>query len=160
MSNQSNTANIQTLEYVPSPATTFKVKRLHTDAKVPARANPTDAGFDLYAVEDVYVRPGNVVIAPTGIAIELQPGWEAQIRPRSGSAAKFGVTVVNSPGTIDADYRGEIKVILTSLFLTSFKKGDRIAQIVFQKVPAVELVESDCLSDTTRGAGGLGSTGA
>lgn len=163
MSKHSSTINT-TLEYVlnetPQPVAKFGVKRLNPDAKIPTKANPNDAGFDLYADADAYVRPGEVVIVPTGIALEMSPGWEAQIRPRSGNAAKFGVSVVNSPGTIDADYRGEIKVILTSLYLTSFKKGDRIAQIVFKQVPFVELVETDSLSDTERGAGGFGSTGA
>jgi dUTP pyrophosphatase len=101
------------------------------------------------------------VLVPTGLVFELPQGYEAQVRPRSGLALKHGITVLNSPGTVDADYRGEVKVLLVNLGSERFliQRGDRIAQVVIAPVTHVEIVAADALSDTTRGGGGFGSTG-
>ncbi len=119
--------------------------------------------MDLYAdVEnDVIIKPGEIALIPTGIAIELPPGYEAQIRPRSGLAINHGITILNSPGTIDSDYRGEIKIILINLGKKEFviKRGDRIAQMIVSKYTKVEWEETKELNTTKRGAGGFGHTG-
>ena len=123
------------------------------------------AGVDLLAAlgvsETMSIAPGKRAIVPCGFAIALPNGYEAQVRPRSGLAAKYGVTVLNAPGTIDADYRGEIKVILINHGEADFliRRGDRIAQMVVAPVSAVTLVEKEALDDTQRGAQGFGSTG-
>lgn len=121
------------------------------------------SGYDLFAAveEEITLTPGARALIPTGIAIAMPEGLEAQIRPRSGLAIKHGITCLNTPGTIDADYRGEIKVILINLGQESFivRRGERIAQMVFQTVPATELVWTDELDETARGAGGFGHTG-
>lgn len=123
------------------------------------------AGVDLLAAlgvsETVTIAPGKRAVVPCGIAIALPIGYEAQVRPRSGLAAKYGVTVLNAPGTIDADYRGEIKAILINHGDADFliRRGDRIAQMVVAPVSAVTLVETEALDDTQRGAQGFGSTG-
>jgi dUTP pyrophosphatase len=123
------------------------------------------AGFDLLAAipvhDPVTLVPGDHALVPTGLIFELPPGSEAQVRPRSGLAAKFGVTVLNSPGTIDADYRGEVSVILINLGKAPFtvKRGERIAQMIIAPVTRVKLREVTKLSSTRRGAGGFGSTG-
>jgi dUTP pyrophosphatase len=132
---------------------------------LPAYQTADAAGMDLVAAmptaEPVVLRPGARALVPTGLAFELPAGTEAQVRPRSGLAAKHGVTVLNSPGTIDADYRGEISVILInhgeSLFTIS--RGDRIAQVVFAPVSQAKMIETVTLTATRRGAGGFGSTG-
>jgi dUTP pyrophosphatase len=128
---------------------------------LPTRATPASAGFDLRAAEALTILPGAWRVVPTGIALAIPSGWEGQVRPRSGLAAKFGVTVLNAPGTIDADYRGEIKVPLVNLGPTPFvvERGERIAQILFAPVPAVELRVVDVLPDGARGDRGFGSTG-
>jgi len=130
---------------------------------LPNAATGGAAGLDLAAAIDVPLdlKPGARALVPTGLAIALPPGYEAQIRPRSGLAAKFGVTVLNAPGTIDADYRGEIKVILINHGETVFavEPSMRIAQMVVAPVTRARLVEVDNLDDTVRGAGGFGSTG-
>lgn len=138
----------------------LKVKRLNTRAKIPMYMTPGAAGMDLASIESVVIEVGDRRLVRTGIAIELEPGWEAQIRPRSGLAAKRGVTVLNSPGTVDADYRGEIGVILINCGTENFQimPGDRIAQLVVAPARQVEVVEVGELSDTERGAGGYGST--
>jgi dUTP pyrophosphatase len=117
--------------------------------------------MDLRAAEDVILPPGGRALVATGFAIALPEGFEAQVRPRSGLAARHGVTLLNSPGTIDADYRGEIKVILINHGEAAFavKRGDRIAQMIVAPVTRVVLKESSELSGTARGAGGFGSTG-
>lgn len=129
----------------------------------PFYATPLSAGMDLKANldEPVVIAPLERAMIPTGLHIELPEGYEAQIRPRSGLAAKFGITVLNTPGTIDADYRGEIKVILVNLSKEPFevKRGERIAQMVVAKHERVEWMEAESLTDTERGAGGFGSTG-
>lgn len=121
------------------------------------------AGADIKAAEGFVLWPGEQKLVSTGFAIALEPGWEAQIRPRSGLAAKKQITVTNSPGTIDADYRGEVKVILKNLGTEDavFKVGDRIAQMVVKRVPVIEFddVGDDELPSTERGSGGFGSTG-
>ena len=120
-----------------------------------------DAGMDLHAVEAVTMAPGETKLVPTGLVIELLPGFEAQIRPRSGLALKHSITLPNSPATIDPGYRGEIRVILQNLGREAFEihAGDRIAQMVIARYEAVEWVEGDDLSDSLRGEGGFGSSG-
>jgi len=131
----------------------------------PAYATTGASGLDLVAANDgdapMRLDPGARAMVPTGLAMALPPGFEAQIRPRSGLAAKFGVTVLNSPGTIDADYRGEVKVILINHGAEVFEihRGDRIAQMVIGPVQQVRLAEADNLDVTDRGEGGFGSTG-
>jgi dUTP pyrophosphatase len=138
-----------------------KIKKLHKDAVIPRQAYPGDAGSDLVSVEDAIIRPGCTVLVSTGIAIELPPQTEAQVRPRSGLAIKNGITVINTPGTIDVLYRGEIKVGLHNTSNEDFKveRGMRIAQMVIQELPEIEMEEVDELSATERGTGGFGSSG-
>lgn len=139
----------------------LKVKKLADDAIVPHYAHPGDAGLDLFAVQDVELAPGASRIVKTGISIELPAGTEAQVRPRSGLAAKHAVTVLNTPGTIDEGYRGEVGVILINHGRDSFRieTGMKIAQMLVKPVIAVSVEEVGALSDTRRGAGGFGSTG-
>ena len=133
------------------------------DLALPARASEHAAGFDLRAAVDEPLRlaPGERAVIPTGISVAIPPGYEGQVRPRSGLAARHGIALVNSPGTIDADYRGEIQVIAINLGSEDFavSRGDRIAQLVIAPVLAVELDLVDDLGGTARGAGGFGSTG-
>lgn len=130
---------------------------------LPAYQTPLSAGMDLRAnvAEPVVLQPGQRTLVPTGLRIELPVGYEAQIRPRSGLALKHGITVLNSPGTIDADYRGEIQVLLVNLSEQVFeiKQGERIAQMVVARHERVQWLETAELSDTERGAGGFGHTG-
>ncbi len=130
---------------------------------LPAPATEVSAGADLVAAitDPVVLEPGGRALIPTGIAIGLPAGFEAQVRPRSGLAAKHGVTVLNAPGTIDADYRGEIGVILVNLGDEAFtvSRGDRIAQLIIAPVCRAEWLEVDTLDETKRGGGGFGSTG-
>jgi dUTP pyrophosphatase len=134
-----------------------------TGLELPAYATSVAAGLDLLAAvtEDTVLAPGARALIPTGIAIALPPGYEAQVRPRSGLALKNGVTVLNSPGTIDADYRGEIGVILVNLGQADFTvtRGLRVAQLVIAPVTTIAWREMAALPDTQRGAGGFGSTG-
>lgn len=131
--------------------------------KLPSYATPMSAGMDLRAfIEyDIILGPLQRAIVPTGLYIELPAGYEAQIRPRSGLAAEKGITVVNTPGTIDSDYRGEIKVIIINLSDQEFRvcNGDRIAQMVVSKYEQISWEETDNISKTERGAGGFGHTG-
>ncbi|WP_410055625.1 dUTP diphosphatase [Paenibacillus sp.] len=133
------------------------------DIELPRKMSELASGFDLYAAvtEELTLLPGQRALVPTGIAIAMPGGLEAQIRPRSGLAYKHGITCLNTPGTIDADYRGEIKVLLINLGQEPFviRRNERIAQMVFQIVPKVNLVQVDELSETVRGAGGFGHTG-
>lgn len=133
------------------------------DLSLPAYATSQSAGMDLLAAvfEPTVVKAGEIAIIPTGITIALPEGFEAQIRPRSGLAAKFGITVLNTPGTIDADYRGEIKVILINHSSSDFviERGMRIAQMVVARYEHIILEEVQSLEDTSRGAKGFGSTG-
>lgn len=141
-----------------------KMKRLHSpDLPLPHFMTPGSAGMDIYAAnkEDMTIGVGRTVLVPTGIAISLPPGYEAQIRPRSGLALKHGLTLLNTPGTIDSDYRGEIKLIVINLGDKEYtlKRGERIAQMVFAQVYQPEIVEVDSLEETGRGEGGFGHTG-
>ncbi|WP_110945233.1 dUTP diphosphatase [Paenibacillus phocaensis] len=133
------------------------------DIELPRKMSELASGFDLYAAvtEELTLQPGQRALVPTGIAIAMPGGLEAQIRPRSGLAYKHGITCLNTPGTIDADYRGEIKVLLINLGQEPFviRRNERIAQMVFQIVPEINLVQVDELSETVRGAGGFGHTG-
>jgi len=133
------------------------------DLPLPKRQTPASAGMDLHANvhEDICIKKGSRVLIPTGIKIALPFGYEAQVRPRSGLAFRFGITVLNTPGTVDADYRGELKALLINHGDEDFivKRGDRIAQLVIAKVAMVDFIEANNLSDTVRGAGGYGSTG-
>ena len=140
----------------------LRVRRLSPDAIIPAYAHPGDAGLDLHACEDVALDPGVTCLVSTGVAIELPEATEAQVRPRSGLALKHSVTVLNTPGTIDEGYRGEVGVVLINHGATTFHvtRGMRIAQLVVQKRWTVEVVQVDGLTDTTRGTGGFGSTGS
>ena len=139
----------------------LRVMRLDADGILPTRAHPNDAGFDLYASESVEIAPGLSVTVGTGIALELPSGTEGQIRPRSGLARNHCVTVLNSPGTIDEDYRGEIKIVLINHGATPFRvePGLRIAQLVVQRRLPVEVTEVKTVTGTSRGARGFGSTG-
>ncbi|MDF2724358.1 MAG: deoxyuridine 5-triphosphate nucleotidohydrolase [Paenibacillus sp.] len=142
-----------------------KMRRLegNEDVQLPRKMSEQASGFDLYAAvsEPVTLQPGERSLIPTGIAIAMPPELEAQIRPRSGLALKHGITCLNSPGTIDADYRGEIKVLLVNLGQVPFtiERNERIAQMVFQLVPQVQLTEVQELVETERGTGGFGHTG-
>jgi dUTP pyrophosphatase len=140
----------------------MKIKKLVAEAQVPhyAHGPAEDAGMDLRSVSDVLLEPGVPQLVPTGLAIELPSGFEAQIRPRSGLAFKHAITLPNSPATIDPGYRGEIKVILLNLGREPYTihAGDRIAQMVIARYEAVEWDEGD-LSESARGAGGFGSSG-
>jgi dUTP pyrophosphatase len=140
----------------------IRIKRLIEGVDLPAYAHGSDedAGMDLRAVERVHLEPNVPQAVPTGLAIELPPGYEAQVRPRSGLALKHAITVPNSPATIDPGYRGEIKVILLNLGKAPYvvEKGDRIAQMVIARYEAIEWQEGD-LGDSARGAGGFGSSG-
>jgi dUTP pyrophosphatase len=131
------------------------------DLPLPSYATAGAAGLDLRAAEAFTLRPGERALVPTGIAIALPKGFEAQVRPRSGLAVKHGVTVLNAPGTIDADYRGEIKVPLINHGVEDFviARGDRIAQMVIAPVTIASLSEVDRLEETERGSGGFGSSG-
>ena len=134
-----------------------------SDLPLPARATQNASGFDLRACVDgsLVVPAGGRALVPTGVAIAVPPGFEAQIRPRSGLALRSGVTLMNSPGTIDADYRGEVGVIVVNHGAdpVTIARGDRIAQLVILELPDVELVAVDELPETVRGAGGFGHTG-
>ena len=140
-----------------------KIKKLNPDAIIPTYAREWDAGADLYATESVEIWPGERRLIGTGIAVEVPVGFVGLIHPRSGLAAKNGVTVLNTPGTIDVGYRGELKVILINLDKYkpfTVNKGDRIAQFVLQEVAVSEFVEVEELSDSVRQDGGFGSSGA
>lgn len=145
--------------------TYVEINRLegNEDIELPRKMSELASGFDLYAAvqEELVLEPGKRCLVPTGFAIAMPAGLEAQIRPRSGLALKHGITCLNTPGTIDADYRGEVKVLLINLGEESFTitRNERIAQMIFQAVPEVELKQVDRLSDTVRGAGGFGHTG-
>lgn len=138
----------------------LRVKRLHPDAVLPTYKHSGDAGMDLSSVEAVTVEPGEIVAVHTGLAFAIPSGYVGLVHPRSGLASR-GLTVANAPGTIDAGYRGEVKVLLVNLGKEPFEvaQGDRIAQLVIQEVAFLPLTETASLDDTSRGAGGFGSTG-
>ena len=140
---------------------TLSFRRIHPDAVMPAYAHASDAGMDVRSVRELVIPPGGRALVSTGLVVNLPAGYEAQVRPRSGLALKAGVTVLNSPGTIDAGYRGEIGVILANFGQDDFKVnvGDRIAQLVIAPVLQPVVVEATEVDSTDRGAGGFGSTG-
>ena len=140
---------------------TLAFKRIHPDAVLPAYAHPSDAGMDVRSVAELVIPPGGRALVPTGLVVLLPPLYEAQVRPRSGLALKHGVTVLNTPGTIDSGYRGEIGIILANFGDAPFKiaKGDKVAQLVIAPVTQPEIVETAEVDETDRGAGGFGSTG-
>lgn len=133
------------------------------DLPLPRRMTPGSSGMDIFAAvkEDLVIPPGKWALIPAGFRIAINPGYEGQIRPRSGLALKYGVTLLNSPGTIDSDYRGEVKIILINLGEEDFivKRGDRIAQLVIAPVEYAKLVEIKYLPETSRDSGGFGHTG-
>jgi len=139
----------------------IKFFRLHEAARIPVYKTSGSAGADICSAEDTLIYPGQIVAVSTGFAVEIPEGFEMQIRPRSGLALNNGIGVLNSPGTIDSDYRGEIKVILHNFGTKVFDidKGDRIAQAVVCAIPQVTFIEVSSVSNTERGAGGFGSTG-
>jgi dUTP pyrophosphatase len=138
------------------------IQRLDPGLPLPERAHPGDAGADLFAAEDVELAPGQRAVVPTGVAIALPDGYAAFVHPRSGLAARYGVTIVNAPGTVDAGYRGEIRVTLLNTDAGNpvrFQRGDRIAQLVVQRVECPAFHEVERLPGSARGDGGFGSTG-
>lgn len=141
---------------------TIALRRLDPELPVPSYEHPSDAGADLCAREDVTLAPFERALVPTGIAIALPEGFAAFVHPRSGLAVRTGLSIVNAPGTIDAGYRGEIKVPLINLdphTPIELARGDRIAQLVVQRVVHADFAVADTLEDSARGAGGFGSTG-
>jgi dUTP pyrophosphatase len=142
-----------------------RVRRLPAarDLPLPAAASAGSSGCDLRAAlaGEVVLRPGERLLVPTGLALEIPPGWEGQVRPRSGLALRHGIGMVNAPGTIDSDYRGEVGVLLINLGAEPFtlRRGDRIAQLVIARVETVEWEEAEALDGSERGEGGFGSTG-
>ncbi len=138
-----------------------KIKKIKDNATIPKYAHQGDAGVDLYSTEDYTLKPGERALVSTGIKIALPEGYEAQVRPKSGLAVKHGISVVNSPGTVDSGYRGEVCCIMINHGNEEFKieSGKKIAQMVFNKVEAAEFEEVEELDETTRGEGGFGSTG-
>jgi len=139
----------------------IKVKKLHPDAKLPTKATEGSACYDIYSSEDVMLFGGIVIAVPTGLALETPLGYSCEIRPRSGLASQ-GILLANSPGTLDSDYRGELKILLLNLSLsgeTVLKKGNRVAQMKLVREEETEFVEVENLSKTERGEGGFGSTG-
>jgi dUTP pyrophosphatase len=145
------------------PRTVLKVTKAGERVQLPSYESESAAGLDVRAFldSDICVSPMSRVKVPTGLRIEIPPGFEGQIRPRSGLAARYGLTVLNSPGTIDSDFRGEIEIILINLGEkdVTVKDGDRIAQLVITPVCRAELLETETLPSTGRGSGGFGSTG-
>ena len=138
------------------------IVRLDPELPVPSYAHPGDAGADLHAREDVTLRPGERRLVPTGIALALPDGYVGLVHPRSGLAHRSGLSIVNAPGTVDAGYRGEVLVCLVNLDPATpveLRRGDRIAQLVIQRVETARFVEVDALPESSRGAGGHGSTG-
>ena len=139
------------------------VTRLDPGLPLPSYAHPGDAGADLRTTVDVVLAPGERALVPTGVALALPEGYVGLVHPRSGLAARHGLSIVNTPGTVDAGYRGEIKVLLVNLDPhepVELRRGDRVAQLVVQRVERVGFDEVDALPDSSRGAGGYGSTGS
>jgi dUTP pyrophosphatase len=140
----------------------IRIRKVHPDAVLPAYAHgpDEDAGMDLCSVEDAVLEPGVPRLVATGLQVEIPPGFEAQVRPRSGLALRHAIAMPNAPGTIDPGYRGEVRVILLNLGREAYsiRAGDRIAQMIVARYEAVQWIESD-LAESTRGAGGFGSSG-
>jgi dUTP pyrophosphatase len=136
--------------------------KLDPEAETPALAHSGDAGYDLTSRADLTLKPGQRALVPTGIAVSIPEGYAGFIQPRSGLAVKHGISIVNTPGLIDSHYRGEVKVVLVNLDAEQpfqVKRGDKICQLVFQKVEQARFSEVDSLDETVRGEGGFGSTG-
>ena len=149
-------------DFTQSLKLTVGLVKTHPNAKLPTKGSEEAAGYDLYSVEETVLKPGEIKLVSTGLKIALPPGYEAQVRPRSGMALKRGLTVLNSPGTIDPDYRGELGVILInhSKFIRILEPGDRIAQMVIQRVEQfIEMSFVESFDETDRGESGFGSTG-
>ena len=140
---------------------TLRFKRIHPDAVLPAYAHPSDAGMDVRSVADLVIPQGGRALVPTGLVAIIPPMYEIQVRPRSGLSLKHGVTVLNTPGTIDADYRGEVGVLLINLSQEDFvvNDGERIAQMIIARHEQGEFVPVKMLDETERGEGGYGHTG-
>ena len=144
------------------PDLQIAVLRLDPDLPLPAYAHPGDAGADLVTAVDIILAPGERALVPTGVALALPDGYVALVHPRSGLAARHGLSIVNTPGTIDAGYRGEVKVLLVNhdpVEPVTLRRGDRIAQLVIQRFERARFVEVGVLPGSVRGAGGYGSTG-
>jgi len=139
----------------------IKIKKIKENAIIPSYAHEDDAGVDLYSTEDYVLNPGQRVLVSTGIRIAIPLGYEGQTRPKSGLALNYGISICNSPGTIDSGYRGEVRVIVINHGNEEFKiiKGMKIAQMIFNKVEKAEFEEVEELDDTKRGESGFGSTG-
>ena len=138
------------------------VVRLDRELPLPSYAHPGDAGADLFTTVDLVLAPGERALVPTGVALAIPEGYVGLVHPRSGLAARHGLSIVNTPGTVDAGYRGEVKVLLVNLDPSEpveLRRGDRVAQLVLQRVERAGFVEVDALPDSSRGAGGYGSTG-
>ena len=148
-----------------APGAPLRVRFLRLPASrgipLPERATPHAAGYDIRSAEEVILAPGEIRLVPTGLVVELPEGVECQVRPRSGLALKYGLTLPNSPGTIDPDYRGEVRIIMQNLGSepVTLARGERVAQLVFARFEAPGVEEADTLSETPRGPGGFGSTG-
>nr|CBH37709.1 deoxyuridine 5'-triphosphate nucleotidohydrolase [uncultured archaeon] len=140
-----------------------KVKQIVKNVPLPAYQTEDSSGLDLYAAigDPILIQPGEIKLIPTGIMLSIPSGYEGQIRPRSGIALKYGITVLNTPGTIDADYRGEVNIILINMGKQTFRinRGDRIAQLVFNRVIKAEFELAEELDETLRNDGGFGHTG-
>lgn len=144
------------------PTISISIKMLDSELPVPSYAHPSDAGADLHSRTSLVLEPGQRALVPTGIALALPHGYVGLVHPRSGLATKHGITIVNAPGTVDAGYRGEIMVTLLNTDKDQafeISRGDRIAQLVIQKVEQAVFVQVDSLEDSARGTGGFGSTG-
>ena len=157
---EGSVVSIINLIEVPRERVKVQIKKLSEDAVIPQYAHKTDAGADVYAIEDVTLKPHETQLIKTGISVAIPVGYEIQVRPRSGLSLKTGLRVANAPGTIDSDYRGEVCVIMTNTANLSqtINKGDKIAQLVISAVPMIDWVEVDELDSTERGEGGFGST--
>ena len=140
--------------------TKIKIKKLYEDSIIPQHMRKGDSGLDLHAYESIVLQAGEIKLIKTGISVEVPINFEAQVRPRSGLALKHGVTVLNTPGTVDSNYRGEVGVILINLGKNEchIKKNDRIAQLVIMQLPEITILEVDELSKTQRGCLGFGSS--
>jgi dUTP pyrophosphatase len=141
----------------------LRIARLDERARLPTRAHDGDAGLDLYALENALLAPGERASVPTGIAVEVPPGQAGLVLPRSGLAARHGISVVNAPGLIDSGYRGEVRILLLNTDREhpfELSAGDRIAQLVLVRIELPTPLEVDALSDSARGAGGFGSSGS
>lgn len=151
---------IKELFITPREQVEVKIQKIHENAIIPTYAHSTDAGADIYAIEDITLKPHETVIVPTGLKVAIPSGYEIQIRPRSGLSLKTNLRIANAPGTIDAEYRGEVGVIVSNIGNLSYtiKQGDKIAQMVIMPVPMIKWSEVTELDKTKRGEGGYGST--